>query len=195
VRTVELPLAAFLEGGDRRSIGRANEVASLVLKRPALFERLIACLWNESPVIRMRASDAAEKVSLERPDLLKPHKAELLGLLAETEERELRWHLAQMIPRLRLNGRERRQAAAKLRSFLSDRSSIVKTCAMQTLADLAEQDARLRSEVVERIEELVRTGTPAMRARGRKLLPRLGPRVWPKPRRSFQKRTVNQVWP
>jgi hypothetical protein len=50
----------------------------------------------------MRAADAAEKVSAKKPRLLDRHKAELLGLLAEAEQIELRWHLALMIPRLRL---------------------------------------------------------------------------------------------
>ena len=41
---------------------------------------------------------------------------------------------------------------------------------MQALADLAEQDAILRPQVVELLEALVQTGSPAMKSRGRKLL-------------------------
>ena len=35
-------------------------------------------------MITMRAADAAEKVSAVKPELLKPYKAELPGLLTET---------------------------------------------------------------------------------------------------------------
>ena len=159
-----------LQGGDRRSIGRANEVASLVLKHSKGFHELIKCLWDEDPVVRMRAADAAEKVSAKKPRLLDRYKSELLGLLAEAEQIELRWHLAAMIPRLRLTSPERQRAAAALQRYLEDRSSIVKTFALQGLADLARNDPGLRRQVVELLENSLRSGTAAMKARARKLL-------------------------
>jgi hypothetical protein len=86
----------------------------------------------------MRAADATEKVAREIPDLLRPYKKELLGLMAEAKEPELRWHLAVMVPRLPLNSKERQLATSVLSSYLEDRSSIVKTFALQGLADLTE---------------------------------------------------------
>ena len=163
-------LAEMLGGGDRRSIGRANEVKKLVLKEPERFAELIECLWDEDPLVRMRAADAAEKISLVRPDLLQKHKLELLGLLAEAEQIELRWHLAVMVPRMVLNARERARAAEALKRFLEDRSSIVRTFALQGLADLSRQDSKLRETVRVVLEESLRTGTAAMKARARKLL-------------------------
>jgi hypothetical protein len=163
-------IAAMLEGSDRRSIGRADEVARLVLGEPRRFRELIKCLWDENPVVRMRAADAAEKVSAKEPRLLDRHKAELVGLLAEAEQIELRWHLAAMVPRLRLTALERQRAAAALQRYLEDRSSIVKTFAMQALADLAQNDADLRNRVKQLLDETVQSGTPAMKARARKLL-------------------------
>src|SRR5580692_2418913 len=157
-------LAAMLEGGDRRSIGRSNEVARLVLKQPRRFRELIACLWHENPVVRLRVADAAEKVSAKKPRLLDRHKPELLGLLTEAEQIELRWHLAAMIPRLRLTPAERQRAAAALHHYLEDRSSIVKTFALQALTDLAQNDAAMRPKVKQLLEEAVQSGTPAMRA-------------------------------
>jgi hypothetical protein len=163
-------IASILAGRDRRSIGRSNEVSRLVLKQPRRFRELIACLWHENPVIRMRATDAAEKVSAQKPRFLDRHKPELLGLLAEAEQIELRWHLAAMIPRLRLTPAERHGAAAALERYLEDRSSIVKTFALQGLADLAQNDPALRSKVKHLLEDALRSGTPAMRARARNLL-------------------------
>lgn len=159
-----------LQGGDRRSTGRANEVASLVLKHSKGFHELIKCLWDDDPVVRMRAADAAEKVSAKQPRLLDRHKPELLGLLAETEQIELRWHLALMVPRLRLSATERQRAAAALQRYLDDRSSIVKTFALQGLADLARNDLALQGKVKQLLEVALQSGTPAMKARARKLL-------------------------
>ncbi len=69
-------------------------------------------LRNSDSLVRMRAAHAAEKVSLRRPDLLEPFKAKLLQMLAEATEQELRWHLAQMVPRLRLSKQDRVRAAS-----------------------------------------------------------------------------------
>lgn len=131
------PISVVLRGGDRRSIGRSNEVVKLVLRTPGRFAELMDCLWGEDPIIRMRAADVAEKVSAFKPELLKTHKAELLGLLVEANQIELLWHLAQMVARLPLNAAERRRAAEALQLYLEDRSSIVRTFALQAGGSLA----------------------------------------------------------
>lgn len=118
----------------------------------------------------MRAADAAEKVTRKARELLQPYKKELLGLMAESNEQELCWHLAAMVPRLSLTPKERQRAALLLGAYLEHRSSIVKTFALQGLAELAQQDASLRATVVETLRKAVRKGTPAMKARSRKLL-------------------------
>jgi alpha-beta hydrolase superfamily lysophospholipase len=163
----------LLEGGDRRTIGRSDQVAALVFEDPGLFPGLIAELWSEDPLVRMRAADAAEKVTRKKHELLQPYKKELLGLMTEARQQELRWHLAVMVPRLLLSARERRVAASFLDSYLKDRSSIVKTFALQGLADLALKDPGIRPAVLETLHEAARNGTPAMKARSRKLLARL----------------------
>ena len=163
-------IASLLDGSDRRSIGRSNEVSRLVLKAPRRLRELIKCLWHENPVVRLRAADAAEKVSAKKPRLLDRHKPELLGLLAASEQIELRWHLAAMIPRLRLTPPELHRAAVALQHYLDDRSSIVKTFALQGLADLSKNDTALRTNVKHLLEDALQSGTPAMRARARHLL-------------------------
>jgi hypothetical protein len=101
------------------------------------------------------------------------YKGPLIGLLAEATQQEVRWHLAVIIPRLELTRSDCRRVAGILRQYLADRSSIVKTSAMQGLADLLSQNQSLRPTVLELLRSLSRTGTPAMRARGRILLRRL----------------------
>jgi len=86
-------ILALLEGGDRRTIGRSNQVAAIVSKDPGLFPKLIAGLWSADPLVRMRTADATEKVTRKNRELLLPYKKELLGLMAGTTEQELRWHL------------------------------------------------------------------------------------------------------
>jgi HEAT repeat protein len=166
-------ILAFLEGGDRRSIGRADQVAAMVSKNPRLFPRLIEGLWSEDPLVRMRAADATEKVTRKRPELLRPYEKELFGLMAAAAEPELRWHLAVMVPRLQLSAKERQVAISLLKRYLQDRSSLVRTFALQGLADLAQGDPSIRPEVIEILRAATRQGTAAMKARSRKLLGQL----------------------
>lgn len=162
-----------LAGGDRHSIGRSNEVVAEVLARPALFRFVFEGLLDENPIIRMRAADAVEKITAKRPELLRPYKKKLLRNVAAINQQEVRWHVALMIPRLRLARNERAQAVGLLMGFLHDKSSIVKTFAMQALADLAQQDSSLEAQVIPLLRALTETGTPAMKARGRRLLENL----------------------
>ncbi|MGH9774651.1 MAG: hypothetical protein ACRD50_06855 [Candidatus Acidiferrales bacterium] len=163
-------ILALLTGSDRRSIGRSDEVAAIVSKNPKLFPELMEGLWSVNSLVRMRAADAAEKITRKKPELLKRYERELLGLMAETTEPEMRWHLAVMVPRLPLNARERQSAASLLNGYLKDRSSLVKTFALQGLADLAQDDPGIRPQVIEILRAATRNGTAAMKARSRKLL-------------------------
>jgi HEAT repeat protein len=160
---------AKLTGGDRRSIGRSEEVVERILADVRLFDPVFDAIGDDDPLVRMRAADAIEKVSARRPELLKPYARRLLEF-GEIEQQEVRWHVAQMLPRVPLRAPERRRAVALLERYLDDRSSIVRTWAMQALAELAMDDAALRRRVVPIIRRLTETGTPAMRARGRRVL-------------------------
>lgn len=166
-------LLAALAGGDRRSIGRSGAVVRQVLADPARFAEIVGGLSDADPIVRLRCADAAEKVSLVHPGWLAPHKQALLDLAMVSVEPAVRWHLAQMLPRLQLDRRQRRRVVVALYRYLDDPSRIVKTFAMQALADLAGSDDALRRELLPRVEEMARTGSPAMRARARKLLVQL----------------------
>src|SRR5208337_1551914 len=111
-------ILSLLQGGDRRMIGRSDQVAAMVGKAPRLFPELIGGLWSEDPLVRMRAADATEKITRKNRELLQPYKKELLGLMTETNQQELRWHLAVMVPRLVLDARERQGAISSLNSYL-----------------------------------------------------------------------------
>ncbi len=166
-----------LRGGDRRSIGRADEVVGDVLGNPTLFDAVFQGMFNDDPVIRMRAADAIEKITGQHPEYLRPYKTVLLRQIAAVEQQEVRWHVAQMIPRLELSEEEHRQAIEILWGYLDDKSNIVKTFSMQALADLAAEDAVLLPQVIELLEELTGAGSPAVQKRGRKLLKKLKSRA------------------
>ena len=57
------PILKKLAGGDRRSIGRSNEIVAEVLRHPSRLSHLFEGLANDDPLVRMRAADAIEKIS------------------------------------------------------------------------------------------------------------------------------------
>jgi hypothetical protein len=164
------PLLRSLSGGDRRSVGESNRAASAVLAEPELIAVLFRGLDVADPVLRMRCADAIEKVTAKLPELLAPYKKKILQHLSGIEQQEVRWHVAPMLARLPLTKAEEDTVVNLLLGYTNDRSSIVKTMSMQALADIALRSPRLLAEVTQHIKELTVIGTPAMKARGRKLL-------------------------
>jgi hypothetical protein len=162
-----------LAGGDRRSIGKANDLVEEILAAPERFAEVMAGLSQEDPVIRMRCADVAEKVSKAHPDWLQPHKRAILTIVTRATEKEIRWHLAQMLPRLTLTAKERQRASEIMFEYLTDESRIVQTFAMQALADFAQTDAALHRRLWPLLLKASRTGTGAVRARARLLLARV----------------------
>lgn len=166
-------IRALLAIGNCLAAGRAAEVAALLLQHPRKAAQVVECLWDEDTGVANRAADALERASGRNPALLRPWKEALLGRMVDAEENKLRWNLALMAPRLELTEAETERAAAILRSWLEDKSSIVKTSAMHGLAGLTRWNPAMLPEVIDILRILSRSGTPAMRARGRILLKRL----------------------
>jgi hypothetical protein len=167
------PIAQMLSGGDRRSIGRVNDVVGAALKKPALVSAIVQALTHEDVVVRMRAGDALEKLHRHIPEHVSKFQRQLLKLAEHVTEQELRWHLAQILAKLSLPQAERVRFEKILDVYASDKSAIVRVSALQALADLAEQNAALRIKALNRVRAALRSGTPAEKARARRLLGQL----------------------
>jgi hypothetical protein len=166
------PLLQKLTSGDRRSIGNVDEVIAIILEQPDLFAVLIAGMQVDDPLVRMRAADAAEKITIERPGWLQPYKRRIIAEIAAIRQQEVRWHVAQLLPRLALSETERSEAFTILTGYLSDPSAIVRTFSLQALADLALSDPALSPQVTALLEQRLESGSKAERSRARKLLGR-----------------------
>jgi len=166
----------LLEGRHRLSLGRVHDVIAQVQAQPRLTAKLVELLWDDDSGVVNRAAQAVELLSRQHAEIFQPWKSELIGLLTESEEKKLRWSLAAALPRLRLSPAECLRSAEILNGFLEDSSSVVKTCALQGLYNLAQQEESLQAEVGELLRIYSRSGTPAMRARSRILLKNQGQR-------------------
>ena len=168
-------IRTLLLAGHRTAPGRAPEVAALLLKQPRRTGQVVELLWDEDVGVANRAADALERASYHKPELLKPWKDALLGRMTDAAANKLRWNLALTVPRAQLTVAEADRAAAVLRVWLEDRGSLVRTASMHGMAGLTRWNPALLPEVLDMLRLLSRSGTPAMRARGRILLKTLEP--------------------
>ena len=114
----QLTILDELQGGDRRSVGRSNQVVKTIRRQLALFPALIDGMHHDDEVVRMRAADALEQLTVMNPEWLQPFKAQLIKLAARVTQQELRWHLAQVLPRLELSRRDRVIVVTVFRRYL-----------------------------------------------------------------------------
>ncbi len=162
-----------LRGGDLRSIGRSNEVARDIEKNVSLFETVFKGIYDSDPLIRMRSADVIEKVTQNKPELLSNHTSEVISILTTAKQQEVCWHMAQIAPRIAYSPNEENEIIKALKRYLTHKSKIVRVSAMESLANIAERNRSILNEVIEIIKMQKATGSPAIQARGRKLLQRL----------------------
>jgi hypothetical protein len=165
----------MLSGGDRRSLGRVDEVIGRVLDQPALFGALFECLFDANEIARMRAGDAVEKVVRKRPALMTPYRARLLTEVPHIQQPSVQWHLAQILARIELTPKQRTQAIATLRRNLDAFDDwIVVNLTLEALAHLAQSDRDLRRDLLPILRRHRDSKRASIAKRATKLLAQLG---------------------
>jgi hypothetical protein len=162
-----------LKGGDRRSIGRADEVVSDIQKNQSLFKEVFKGLYSDDHVVRMRSADVVEKITRKNPGLLTGFEKTIIKELSQIEQQEVCWHIALILPRLSYSKGQEKEILAILKRYLSHKSKIVNVNAMEALAMLATKNNTILRDVKRIIKLKVASGSPAIQARGEKLLKRL----------------------
>lgn len=160
----------FLTGRDLRSIGMANQVVTQI-KNQEDFDELFTELYNSDRKVVMRAADAIEKVSITNSDYLYNHTPEIMALFDKAKNIELKWHLAQLIPRLKLNETQTVKIWKLLLHWANDNreSNLVRVNALQSLCHLKEFHDQLRLEFEAILIEIEKENIPSLNARIRKL--------------------------
>ncbi len=133
-----------LTGGDPRSLGQADDVVRAVLGDRLLLGSLIECVFDDDPMVRMRASDALEKICRREPSWLVPHSECLLTEMAAIDQPSVRWHVAQMLARIPLTPRQRASAVAILEGNLTTSSDwLVLNHSLEAMAEFVREDPTL----------------------------------------------------
>ena len=163
----------LLVGRNRLHAGRAREVAALILAQPKKLPQLIECLWDEDAGVANRAADALERATFRQPALALHGKTPY----SDFWRKQTRTSCAGISPSLFPASscpRLRRSAP------LPHSEPILKTeapssrpppCTASPTSHVTTRLCSLKSSTCSAYSR--RSGTPAMRARGRILLKKL----------------------
>jgi hypothetical protein len=160
-----------LTGGDPRRLQNAEIVVETVLRSPGRVEELLDCVFSRDEIVRMRASDALEKVCRQRPELLQPHVERVLGEMSEVDQPSVQWHLAQIVGEVELNQEQRGRAIVILERNLTEIDDwIVVNLSLEALARFARDDPRVVPGLVGLLRHHENSSYKSVRSRVRKLL-------------------------
>ncbi len=136
-----------------------------------LFDELFNGIFHEDKVISARCAEAVEKVARRYPEYIQKKKRIILKNLSKFNQKEVVWHIALMLGYLKPTKKELDKAFNQLNKWLATSDSIiVKVACLQSLSCLATKNKALIKSVRYKIEKQMTTGSPAIKARGRKLL-------------------------
>ncbi|WP_157943826.1 MULTISPECIES: hypothetical protein [Arenibacter] len=160
----------YLEGGDLRSLGRVKFLIPLIRNQED-FDLLFRFLHSKDRIILMRSADAVEKITIGRPQYLQGHKSEILAFLQSAEDKEFKWHLALMAPRLLLTEQEMEIVLSKLNEWAGNpaESRILRVNALQAISEIVEEDPEMEKDFIELIGKLQKEEIASINARIRKL--------------------------
>ena len=160
----------ILQGGDLRSIGRANEIVTNINTQYE-FDELFIGLTHPDRKVVMRTADAIEKITLKDPGYLQKHKKVLLDLCHTEKPIELKWHLALLISRLQLTRKEYGNTWDLLTAWARNKkeSKIVRVNSIQGLFNLLQQKQELSQDLKLTLSEIEKEKIPSLNARIRKL--------------------------
>lgn len=160
----------ILSGGDLRSIGKNNFVI-LKIQTQKEFDQLFKNLFHKDRLVVMRTADAIEKITINNKQYLTKHKRQIIELLNVAKDKELKWHLALLIPRLHLDKKEFNEAWDTLSKWAKDKtnSRIVRVNSIQGLFEMLTQEKKRETDFSLTLSEIEKENIPSVNARIRKL--------------------------
>jgi len=167
---MKFQIEKMLSGGDLRSIGKSNSILPKI-KNQNDFDKLFKFLFHKERLVKMRAADIIEKITILNPQYLTKYKKEIIELCNVSTDKELIWHLALLIPRLPLDNKEFGNAWGILIKWAKDKinSRIVRVNSIQGLFEMTKQKSKFKKDFEMTLFEIEKENIPSINSRIRKL--------------------------
>jgi hypothetical protein len=162
--------AKLLLDNDLRTIKQNNIVIRSVNDQKS-FDELFRLTFHHERTLVMRAVDAVEKLTVRHPEFLQSHKSQLLHALKSADHKELKWHIAQLIPRVDLDGKEIEDVWHILTYWTQNRneSKIERVNSLQGLFDLSKLHPEFKNDFEKTLESIEHEMIPSIQARIRRI--------------------------
>jgi hypothetical protein len=120
----------------------------------------------------MKTIDAIEKITLKENKYLQDHKGEIINFTFNVQDIEFKWHIAQILGRLKYTENEMEKVLKKLTEWILNinESKIVRVNALQSLYDLSKNDEKSREKFSEVIQDIKEENVPSIKARIKKIM-------------------------
>jgi hypothetical protein len=144
--------------------------AALGVGGDAVCTELVRALRNKDKAAVERAARTLKKISEADAAALYAWRNKLLAEALRATDVRVQWNLSIVLGRLPLKGADKALAVELMFERLRDKSGLNRTFALQALMDLSANDAALRARAMPIVREFMEYGTPAMKARARRLM-------------------------
>jgi methionyl-tRNA formyltransferase len=160
----------LLTGNDLRSLGKNSEIISLINDQKT-FDELFIHLYNQDRAIVMKTIDVIEKITLKHKEYLQKHKSEILKISKNVENIELKWHLAQILARIKYANDEMEIVWKILKQWIVNKgeSKIVRVNSLQSLYEIVKENNKYENDLKNIVKTLKQENIASINARIKKL--------------------------
>ena len=166
----------MLSGGHHNSLGRTEEVTSLVLADRGRLEELIDTYSSKDELVRLRVSGAVKRVTIAHPDWTMDFMDRLQSDVAAIDQASTQWTLALIFDLTKnlMNAQQLSRAVDIMKTNLETHPDwIVLNNSMQVLFDWSGDDPELAAWLTPQLERLTSETRKSVAGRARKLLAKL----------------------
>jgi len=169
-RTSQKDFKELLLGDDLRSLGKSSEIISLINDQDS-FDKLFTYLYDNDRATVMKTIDIIEKITLKHEKYLQKHKPEIINMSNNAEYIELKWHLAQIITRIKYTNNEIKIVWKILEKWILDRkeSKIVRVNSLQSLYEITKNNNEFQNDFINIVNTIREENIPSINARIKKL--------------------------
>ena len=162
--------------GASNTLGRTDEVASIVLADPSRAAEVYELFFQDDEWVRLRAASVSKRLWRADPDLFAPFIPGWVEKVSAIDQPSSQWTFAQMCEECDdlLTDRQRSSAIEILTTYLAEASDwIVLNSSMSPLATWAQTRPTLEQSIRPHLERLAQDERKSVSGRAKKALARL----------------------
>ena len=160
----------LLSGGKITSAGKADEVVEIVKKNPNIAEEVFSLFLDKDPIVAMRSSYVFMKLSKSDSEIIIPFKSRIIKNIEKFTQKEVRWHIPQILLVMDLSGVEAEKTYKKLMEWAEGKDgNIVVYYSLEAAYKIAKENKKLIDDFLPRLRKINKTDAKIVKNRCKKI--------------------------